>query len=276
MGLAGRTFVVTGAARGIGEATARALAQRGVRVALVGLEPERLQPLAEELDASWFAADVTDAVQLGLAVEATLDAHGAIDGVIANAGVYAVGDVATIPPEDFDRVIEVNLLGVWRTVRATLPAITERRGYILSVASLAAAVHLPLMASYAASKAGVEAFANALRAEVASDGVDVGVAYFSYIDTDMVRGALAHPLIAAVQEKIGGRGFLVHDPLTPEAAADAIVDAVVHRRRRVVRPRYAAPLLYTGSLVRPLIGRLAERTEAAKVARELPTVLVRK
>lgn len=276
MGLAGRTALVTGAARGIGAATARALADRGLQVSVVGLEPERLEALAAELGGPWFNVDVTDASQIELAAKATVEATGAIDVVIANAGVYAVGDVATIPPDDFDRVIDVNLTGVWRTVRATLPYVTARRGYVLCVASMAAAVHLPLMASYAASKAGAEAFMNALRAEVAVDGVDVGVAYFSYIDTDMVRGALAHPLIEAVQEKLGGRGFLVHEPLTAEAAADAIVDAVVHRRRRTVRPRIAVPLLYTASMVRPIVERLAERTEAAKLARELPTEIVRK
>jgi NAD(P)-dependent dehydrogenase (short-subunit alcohol dehydrogenase family) len=83
-----------------------------------------------------------------------------------------VGTVETIAPEDFERVIEVDLLGVWRTIRATLPQVIERRGYVLAVSSLAAAAHAPLMGSYAAAKAGVEAFANALRGELAHRGTD--------------------------------------------------------------------------------------------------------
>ena len=82
---------------------------------------------------------------------------------------------------------------MWRTVRACLPHVIERQGYVLVVASLAAAIHGPGMAAYAASKAGAEAFADSLRVEVKRLGVDVGVAYFGFIDTDLVRGADAHP-----------------------------------------------------------------------------------
>src|SRR5207244_11566913 len=83
--------------------------------------------------------------------------------------------------------IEVNLLGGWRTVRAARPHVVARRGYVLPIASVAAAVHPPLMAAYTASKAGVEAFADSLRAELAHTGTAVGCAYFGFIDTDMVR-----------------------------------------------------------------------------------------
>lgn len=78
---------------------------------------------------------------------------------MANAGVASAGDVRHVDPETFERVIEVNLLGVWRTVRAALPHVVDRRGYVLVVASLAAALHGPGLAPYAASKAGAEAFA---------------------------------------------------------------------------------------------------------------------
>jgi short-subunit dehydrogenase len=86
-------------------------------------------------------------------------------------------------------VIEVNLLGSVATARAFLPALLAAEGYFLQVASLAAIAPAPLMGAYCASKAGVEAFAHALRAEVAHQGVDVGVAYLTWTDTDMVRAA---------------------------------------------------------------------------------------
>ena len=107
---------------------------------------------------------------------------------MANAGIAPGGMVRSTDPAAFERTIEINLLGVWRTVRACLPHVIERQGYVLVIASLAAAVHGPGMAAYSASKAGAEAFADSLRAEVKHLGVDVGVGYFSFIDTDMVRG----------------------------------------------------------------------------------------
>src|SRR5690606_23208091 len=118
---------------------------------------------------------------------------GGIDVVIANAGVAPVGTVTTLPRDAFARTIDVNLMGVYDTVHAALPHVIERRGYILPISSGAAVMHLPMMAPYAASKAAVEAFANALRVELAPRGVAVGCAYFLFIDTDMVRQADAHP-----------------------------------------------------------------------------------
>ena len=111
--------------------------------------------------------------------------------MIANAGIAPpVTTVAGVDPDAFERVIDINLLGVWRTVRATLPHVRARRGYILCIASMAAAVHAPLMAPYNMAKAGVEALADSLRPELAGDGVAVGCAYFGFIDTDMVRDSL--------------------------------------------------------------------------------------
>src|SRR4051794_18871037 len=130
--LTGRVALVTGAARGIGAGSARALAQRGARVSLVGLEPGELARRAEEIggDAAWFEADVTDRSALDAAVAGTVERFGGIDIVVANAGVTPIGTVATLPPDAFERTIEVNLLGVYRTVHATLPHLLARRGYI--------------------------------------------------------------------------------------------------------------------------------------------------
>jgi NAD(P)-dependent dehydrogenase (short-subunit alcohol dehydrogenase family) len=189
--LDGQVVLVTGAARGIGAAVARKLAVRGAKLALVGLEPEQLAQVAADCgpDAAWFEADVTDTAAIEDAVRGTVERFGGIDVVIANAGIATGGSVRTIDPAAFERVIEVNLLGSWRTIRAALPHVIERRGYVLQIASAAAIAHAPFMSAYCASKAGVEAFADSLRPEVARLGVRVGVAYFSWIDTDMVRGA---------------------------------------------------------------------------------------
>jgi NAD(P)-dependent dehydrogenase (short-subunit alcohol dehydrogenase family) len=173
----GKTVFITGAARGLGAETARRVAARGANVALVGLEPEELQRVARQCgkNAAWFECDVTDNDALARAVGGTVKRFGGIDVCVANAGIAPMGMVRSTDPEAFERTIEINLLGVWRTVRACLPQVIEHKGYVLVIASLAAAVHGPGMAAYSASKAGAEAFADSLRVEVKNLGVEVGV-----------------------------------------------------------------------------------------------------
>jgi len=252
--LQGRTVLVTGAARGIGAESARRLSARGANVALVGLEPERLAEVAATCgpDALWFDVDVTDRAALQEAVDRTVATTGGIDVVIANAGIASVGMVRSIDEDAFERVIEVNLLGVWRTVRACLPHLIERRGYVLTVASLAAALHGPGMASYAASKSGVEAFANSLRGELRHLGVDVGVAYFSWIATDMVAGADADPVGGMLRGVLKGP-FAKTYPLS--AVGDAVERGVQERSRRVVVPGWIKVLLAARGIVGPLADR---------------------
>ncbi len=205
--VADKVVFITGAARGIGAEAARKLAKSGARVALVGLEPELLEKLAAELGsdrAVWFEADVTDLDALEAAAEGTVERFGGIDVTIANAGVAPLKATTMIDPELFDKTVAVNLGGVFRTLRATLPHVTERSGYLLPIASMAAAVHAPMMGTYSATKAGVEALANSLRTEIAHTGTKVGVAYFSFIDTDMVRRGFATASAQHAQERMGG------------------------------------------------------------------------
>jgi NAD(P)-dependent dehydrogenase (short-subunit alcohol dehydrogenase family) len=252
--LRGRTVLITGAARGIGAETARRAAAAGANVALVGLEPEELERVAAQCGtkAAAFECDVTDARALERAVEGTVERFGGIDVVMANAGIAAAGTVRSIDPRAFERTVEVNLLGVWRTVRACLPHVIERRGYVLVIASLAAAVHGPGMAAYSAAKAGAEAFADSLRVEVKALGVDVGVAYFGFIDTDMVRGADAHPALGRLRSE-GPRPVSRTYPLS--AVGKAVLEGMQKRSRWVVVPRYARALLVLRTALAPLIDR---------------------
>jgi NAD(P)-dependent dehydrogenase (short-subunit alcohol dehydrogenase family) len=260
-----KVVLITGAARGIGAEAARRLAGRGARVSLVGLEPELLAQRSREIGeaAAWFEADVTDVNALDRAVEATVERFGGIDVVIANAGIAPFGTVATIDPEAFERTIEVNLLGVWRTVRAVLPHVVARQGYILPIASLAAALHPPMMAHYTATKAGVEAFADALRAELAHTGTRVGVAYFGFIDTDMVRGALSNRAADVLREATPGP-FGKTAPLS--AAGRAIERGVGRRANKVYAPRWVLPMLWLRGVLQPVTQR-ANRDEIAEAVR---------
>lgn len=210
--LAGKTAVVTGAARGIGAALAASLVARGANVALVGLEPTELENAAtncrkhaapgSNAEAAAWEADVTDRTRMVEVATEVCDRFGSIDIVVANAGIAIGGPFVDSDPETFDRVIEVNLLGSIATARATLPALTASKGYLLQIASLAALTPTPLMAAYCTSKSGVEAFAHSLRSEVRPDGVDVGVAYLSWTDTDMVRSADQDTVLAEMRARL--------------------------------------------------------------------------
>jgi NAD(P)-dependent dehydrogenase (short-subunit alcohol dehydrogenase family) len=249
-----KVVLVTGASRGIGAEAARRLAKRGAHVSLVGLEPELLQQVAAEIgpNAAWHEADVTDWDALRSAVDGTVERFGGIDVVIANAGIAPYGTVATIDPAAFERTIEVNLLGVWRTVRTTLPHVVSRGGYILPIASLAAALHPPMLAHYAATKAGVEAFADSLRAEVRHTGTRVGVAYFGFIDTDMVREGLESPSAHILREATPGP-FSKTAPLS--AAGRAIERGVERRANKVWAPRWVLPMTWLRGIMQPLSQR---------------------
>jgi NAD(P)-dependent dehydrogenase (short-subunit alcohol dehydrogenase family) len=272
--LSGRTFLISGAARGIGAESARRLAARGANVSLVGLEPDELERVARQCGskAAWFEADVTDWDALERAVEGTVERFGGIDAVMANAGIASVGMVRSIEPAAFERTIEVNLIGVWRTVRACLPHVIERRGYVLVIASVAAAVHSPGMAAYAASKAGAEAFADSLRGEVAHLGVDVGVGYFSFIDTDMVRGGDAHPAVTGMRERLPGPASKTY-PLS--TVGKAVADGIQTRRRTIVVPGWARGLIALRGVLAPLLDKGSNDDAAEADARFLEDVRTR-
>ena len=259
--LRGRTVLVTGAARGIGAETARRAAAAGANVALVGLEPEELERVAAQCgaNAAAFECDVTDWDALARAVQGAVERFGGIDVVMANAGIASAGMVRSTDPRSFERTLEVNLVGVWRTVRTCLPHVIERRGYVFVVASLAAAVHGPGMAAYAASKAGAEAFADSLRVEVKRLGVDVGVGYFAFIDTDMVRGADAHPGLGHMRSDQPGPVRKTH-PVS--AVGKAVVEGMERRSRWVVVPRWARALLVLRTVLAPLIDSRSYDTAA--------------
>jgi NAD(P)-dependent dehydrogenase (short-subunit alcohol dehydrogenase family) len=257
----GRVVLVTGASRGIGAALSRRLAERGARVALAGLEPEELRRLERECggEASSWEVDVTDWDQLRRAVAGVVDRYGSIDVVVANAGIATAGLVRSIDPEAFERVVEVDLLGVWRTVRTCLPHLLASRGYCLVVSSMAAAVHLPGMASYNAAKAGVEAFANTLRAEVGPLGVGVGVAHPTWIATDLVAGADADPVFGPARRRLPA-------PMTRtypvSLAADRLEAGIARRARTIHVPRSMLAVKLARAFLPPLVERLASRAMA--------------
>jgi NAD(P)-dependent dehydrogenase (short-subunit alcohol dehydrogenase family) len=247
-GVEGRVLFITGAARGLGAEIARQAHAGGAYVALVGRRMAPLQELADELGerAAAFEADVTDFDRLQEAADAAGALFGGIDVVIANAGIAPPSDtVATIDPAAFERTVEVDLLGQWRTVRAALPAVIERQGHVVLVGSVYAFFNGVLAASYAVSKAGVEQLARTLRVELAQHGVSVGYAYLGFIDTDLATEVFADDHVGAVRQAIPG--FLTR-PMTVEAAAAAVLSGVDRRAARISAPGWVGPMLATRSL----------------------------
>jgi NAD(P)-dependent dehydrogenase (short-subunit alcohol dehydrogenase family) len=249
-----RTVFITGAARGIGAATAQRLHARGDNVALVGLEPERLEALADRLGdrAAFFEADVTDREALDAAVEGTVERFGGIDVAIANAGIHTTGSLLGADADRIERTLEVNLFGVLRTDLAVLPQIVQRKGYLLNVASLAAASHAPLMGPYTASKAGVEALTDALRVELSTTGARAGCAYFGFIDTDLVRASFAQSSTQTLQ---GNMPAFIRKPVPVGKAVDAIERAVDKRLARTWAPRFVGGMLALRGVLQPLTER---------------------
>jgi NAD(P)-dependent dehydrogenase (short-subunit alcohol dehydrogenase family) len=250
----GKTVFITGAARGIGAESARRLAARGANVALAGLEPGELERVASQCgsNTACYECDVTDWDALQRAVDGAAERFGGIDVVVANAGIAPAGMTRSMDPAAFERTLDINLTGVWRTVRACLPHVIERRGYVLVIASLAAALHAPGMSAYAASKAGAEAFANSLRSEVKHLGVDVGVGYFAFIDTDMVRGADAHPTLGGLRQETPGP---LGKTYPVSAVGKAVAEGIERRKRWVMVPRWLGATLLLRTALAPLIER---------------------
>ncbi|MEV0948674.1 SDR family oxidoreductase [Rhodococcus sp. NPDC049939] len=268
--LRNKVALVTGAARGIGAETARALARKGVKLVLIDLDAEPLQALATELGddvALATAADVCDLAAMQQAVDAGVAKFGGIDLVLANAGIASYGSVMQVDPSTFKRVIDVNIIGAFHTVRAALPSVIERKGYILIVSSLAAYTPAAGLASYNASKAGVEHFANTLRIEVAHRGVAVGSAHMSWIDTPLVQDTKKD--LAAFNEFLAVLPGPLGKTTSVDTCVDAFVDGLAGRKRRVYVPGWVGVMGWLKSVI---TSRIGDRRVLPHIPRILPKI----
>jgi NAD(P)-dependent dehydrogenase (short-subunit alcohol dehydrogenase family) len=262
----GKVAFITGGARGIGAEVARRLHAKGARLVLTDLDEPPLKRLAAELGEDrvlMVVADVRDLGAMQAAAAQGVERFGGIDVAMANAGIFSYGSVLQVDPEAFKRVLDVNVIGVFNTVRATLPSVIERRGYVLVVSSLAAFTSAPGLAAYHASKAGVEYFANTLRLEVAHLGVDVGSAHMSWIDTPLVQDAKADlPAFRELLTKLPGP---LKKTTTVQDCGAAFVKGIEARKRGIYCPGWVGLMRW----LRPLIATPIGERDLRKITPEL-------
>ncbi len=259
-GLNGKVALVTGAARGIGFETARAIHMRGASVAVLDLDAEQAREAAERIGPRTIGigADVTDQGAMLAAVAEVVERFGGLDVACANAGI-AQSQVATvrgIGAEEWERVFEVDMLGVWRTVRAVLPQIVERKGHIVVTGSVYSFANGVLNSPYAVAKAGVESLGRSLRVELAPLGASASVAYWGWVDTKMVQDSMARPHSDRIKHSTPA--WLLKR-IQPEEAGAATARGIEERAPRIFAPKWWRYVSALRGIVNPLLDRRLER-----------------
>jgi NAD(P)-dependent dehydrogenase (short-subunit alcohol dehydrogenase family) len=268
--LTGRTIAITGSTGGLGAAVAEGLRRQGANLALLDLDPDALAAQAERLGgegvARGYTIDVRDLASVERAMDAAAEDFGRLDVAVANAGVEVMSPMALIDPAEFERAIDINLTGVWRTFRAALPHVQQHDGFLLAISSMAAFVHSPLQAPYAASKAGVWAMCDSVRLEVDHLGVGVGSVHPTFFETPMMERVLADP----AGRMLWGEHKRQPWKMVPlEAVVEGTVKAIERRAPITVIPRANIGVARAPGLVRPLIERIGWRGDTIRQAIEL-------
>ncbi|RMB78064.1 SDR family NAD(P)-dependent oxidoreductase [Rhodococcus sp. SBT000017] len=262
--LDGKVVFLTGAGRGLGAATADALARRGARVVIADRDLEGARRTASSLPDGLGAAvqcDVTDSASVTAAAANARQQFGRIDVLIANAGIFGgAATVRSLRPGQAESVMSVNVDGVMNSVAATIEDIIDSKGQIVLISSVFAYINGAGAIPYAMSKAAIEQLGRGLSVELAMHGASAMTAYFSLIDTDMVRdGVDSDPHMMALLEA-SPKFLLKH--IKPEQAAAALVDGIVARQRAMTVPARWLPVSLMRGIAAPVLDRkhIGDRT----------------
>ncbi|SFI38110.1 NADP-dependent 3-hydroxy acid dehydrogenase YdfG [Paenibacillus sp. UNC496MF] len=224
--ITGKVVVITGASSGIGEATAKRLAEKGAKLVVAARCEDRLKALAAEIvraggEAAYAVADVASAEDMRKTAGLALERYGRIDVLVNNAGIMPVSRLSELRVEDWDRMIDVNVKGVLHGIAAVLPAMREQRsGHVVNVSSVAGHVVSPTSAVYSATKFAVRAITDGLRQEEsAASGIRATVVSPGITDTELLN-TVTSPEAQAMASHFQGMG------ISPDRIADAIVYAI--------------------------------------------------
>ena len=248
MSIRGSVALVTGASSGIGRATAEALATAGAHVLVHGRDKNALDELAERIGGTVLVADLSWPGEAERLADAALAVAGRVDILVANAGIGHAGTFVEMPPNEVDPLVAVNLTAPMRLVRALMPGMIERRrGYVCFVSSIAARTGVAKEAVYAATKAGLDAFADSLRMELNGTRVRVGV---------LIPGAVATNFF---DRRGKAYGRTRPRPLRPEVLASTLVHMIDNGTAEAYLPRWLRVPVALRSLAPRTYRRLALR-----------------
>jgi NAD(P)-dependent dehydrogenase (short-subunit alcohol dehydrogenase family) len=252
--LLGKVVLITGGTGGIGSTTARELLRRGAKVAIVDIDPETPQ-IAERMSshsAMGAVADVRVRSELDLAVANVVDRFGRVDVAIANAGILSrAATLRTTPTSSIESLLAVNVTGVVNIVQAAMDQVIAHRGQFVLISSVFAFINGMGTIPYAMSKAAVEQLGRGLRVELAAHGVSTTIAYFSLIDTNMIKhGVDEDPVVG---DLLGTLPRAMLKRLAPETAAAALANGIAHRVPRVMVPSRWKPMSALRGLVAPVL-----------------------
>jgi len=243
MSIKGKTFIITGASSGIGEATAKKLSQEGANVVLSARREDRLKSLKDEIVkdgglALVVVGDVTKKEDFKNIVSSTLEEFGSIDGIVNNAGLMPLSYVKNLHTDEWDKMIDVNIKGVTNGVAAVLPTMMEQKsGHIINISSSAGHKYYPGGAVYCATKAAVKMFTEGLRAELAPHyGINV-----TSIDPGFVSTELTDTITDDEIKKDMEPMFKELTPLQAQDIADAIYYSVSQPKRANINDVYIMP-----------------------------------
>lgn len=217
-----QVVVICGASSGLGRRTALEFARHGARVIVASRNQEALDELVEEIrafggEATAISADVSDYAQVRTIARRTIRLHGRIDTWAHFAGTNVYAPFRETTPEEFARVVDVNLLGAVYAAMVALPHLTRQGGALIEVSSLEAQLGTPYQSAYTASKHGMQGFMDVLRMELRHDGVPVSI-------TNIIPSPVDLPLLDHARARLG----FAPTPLAPTHNPDAVVDAVLH------------------------------------------------
>jgi NAD(P)-dependent dehydrogenase (short-subunit alcohol dehydrogenase family) len=190
-GLGGRVCLVTGGAQGIGEACARRFAREGARTVIADVDDKRGQALAAELGALYVHCDVGDKAQVEAAVAAALKAHGRIDVLVNNAGIFKAAEFLDVTEDDFDAVLRVNLKGAFLMGQAVARVMAKAgKGSIVNMSSVNGTLAIPTISSYNVSKGGINQLTRVMALSLADKGIRVNAVAPGTIATELAAKAV--------------------------------------------------------------------------------------